>query len=375
VAPIIRVGDTGAAVRDLQRRLIRWALQATGAGGLPPPVDELLSDGVFGPVTTAAVRHFQRERGLAADGIVGPESWRALVEAGYALGDRLLWHSRIMMRGDDVRELQTRLNQLGFDAGAEDGIFGPLAHAVVEELQRNIGLEVDGVAGPGTIAALRRLHRDHHSGGIGVRAREREWLRRLSARGLSGARVLVDPSHGPDDPGHRGPGGANESEVAWQIATLLSARLSAQGAHATLARGPASTPTATERARLANELGVDLVVSIALNGLTSASARGASAYYFGSATFVSEAGMALAAAAQAAMIAAGWRPDCRIHPMTWGLLRETRMPAVVVEPGFLTSPADEARLTDPAAQDALAAALAGAVARFLAAAVPAPVPV
>src|SRR3712207_6890176 len=36
-----------------------------------------------------------------------------------------LFRSR-MMRGDDVRELQHRLNQLGFDAGAEDGIFGPL---------------------------------------------------------------------------------------------------------------------------------------------------------------------------------------------------------------------------------------------------------
>src|SRR3712207_9348100 len=97
-----------------------------------------------------------------------------------------LFRSR-MMRGDDVRELKHRLNQLGFDAGAEDGIFGPLARAAVEEFQRNTGLVVDGVAGPQTLAALRRLLRGHQSGGLAVRAREREWLRGLRGRTLSGA--------------------------------------------------------------------------------------------------------------------------------------------------------------------------------------------
>src|SRR5687767_12062364 len=190
---LIRLGDSGAPVVDVQRRL------AVSLG------TEVPMDGTFDERTHQAVRRFQRERHLPADGIVGPETWRALVESRYALGGRLLWHSRRMMRGDDVRELQHRLNQLGFDAGAEDGIFGPLARAAVEEFQRNTGLMVDGVAGPQTLAALRRLLRGHQSGGIGRRAREREWLRGLSGRTLSGARILVDPSHGPGDPGHIGP--------------------------------------------------------------------------------------------------------------------------------------------------------------------------
>lgn len=349
---LIRAGDVSPAVRDVQRRL----------AGLVDP--DLPVDGVFGPETIESVRRFQRDRGLAADGVVGPETWRTLVEAGYSLGDRLLWRTRVMLRGDDVRDLQHRLNQLGFDAGNEDGIFGPLAQAAVEDFQRNVGVEVDGVAGPKTVALLRRMRRAHQTGGAGVRARQRETLRRLSGRGLVGARVVVDPSHGPGDPGHLGPSGVPEAEVAWQIASRLAARLGARGADVLLARGPNNNPTPSDRARLANDQGAEVLLSIGLNALDTPAASGSAAYYFGDPNFVSESGCRLATLASAHMAGAGWVPDCRAHPMTWALLRETRMTAVIVEPGFITCPSDEARLLDPAAQEELAAALSDAVAAY-----------
>lgn len=351
-ATVISAGQTGPAVRDVQRRLGRLS---------PVPV---AADGHFGEETVRAVRAFQRDRGLRADGLVGPETWRALVEAGYSLGDRLLWHSASMMRGDDVRDLQHRLNQLGFDAGPEDGIFGPLARAAVEEFQRNMGLDVDGVAGPATLGALQRLLRSHQPGGVGIRAREREALRRLSRRGLTGARVLVDPSHGGQDPGHVGPGGATEADVTWQIARRLVGRLGAQGAQALLARGPRSNPSPSARAHLANDQGVDVVVSIAVAAHPTPRAEGAASYYFGAPHFTSEAGWRLARACQEHMVASGWEPDCHIHPVTWSIVRETRMPTVVIEPGFITTPAGEQRLADPGAQERLAGALVTAVESF-----------
>lgn len=353
---IIRRGDEGAAVRDVQERLARLVAPELGV------------DARFGEHTHAAVRRFQQERGLEADGIVGPETWRSLVEAGYRPGDRLLWHGRPMMRGDDVLELQHRLNRLGFDAGSEDGIFGPDTRLAVEEFQRNVGLDVDGVAGPATVEALRRLRRDHQSGGVAVRLREREWMRRLSTRGIVGARVLVDPAHGPGDPGHAGPSGLVEAHIAWATAHRLAARLSARGAQALLSRGPSTTPSASERARFANESGVDIVVSIAVNAHHTPVARGSSAYYFGTTRVISEGGRRLADLLQSALVADGWVPDGRTHPMTWAILRETRMPAVVVEPGFITSPHDEARLALPTTHDTLAGALTEAVAAFFEAA-------
>ncbi|MEX0660067.1 MAG: peptidoglycan-binding protein [Egibacteraceae bacterium] len=349
---LIRHGDASPAVEDVQRRL----------AAVDDPT--LRIDGVFGDATREAVQRFQRHRGLAADGVVGTETWRILVEAGYTLGDRLLWRTRIMMRGDDVRDLQHRLNQLGFDAGSEDGIFGPLAHAAVEDFQRNVGLEVDGVAGPATIDLLRRMRRDHQTSGAGIRAREREALRRLSGRGLVGARILVDPSHGPGDPGHVGPSGVTEADVSWQIASRLAARLGARGAQVTLARGPGNNPSQSARARLGNDQGAEVVLSIGVGAVGTPAAAGSAAYYFGAPHFVSEAGQRLAELASDHMVAAGWVPDCRVHPMTWALLRETRMTAIVVEPGFITNPVDEARLADPAAQERLAAALTESVAAY-----------
>ncbi len=53
-----------------------------------------------------------------------------------------------MLRGDDVGDLQRRLNALGFHAGREDAIFGPETASALREFQRNAGLNPDGIAGP-----------------------------------------------------------------------------------------------------------------------------------------------------------------------------------------------------------------------------------
>ena len=57
-------------------------------------------------------------------------------------------------RGDEVRKIQTRLKELGYDPGSVDGIFGEKTRKAVVAFQRDNGLSQDGIAGPKTLAAL-----------------------------------------------------------------------------------------------------------------------------------------------------------------------------------------------------------------------------
>jgi len=110
-------------------------------------------DGIKGPMTTNAVRRFQRRRGLVVDGIVGPQTLRALRPyARYRLGQRMVTDG---MRGWDVAALQFLIAWHGFPFGAIDGHFGTRTGAALFRYQRWRRIGADGVAGPVTIQALR----------------------------------------------------------------------------------------------------------------------------------------------------------------------------------------------------------------------------
>lgn len=57
-------------------------------------------------------------------------------------------------RGQEVREIQTRLKNWGYYSGSVDGIYGTQTVEAVKYFQRKNGLTVDGIAGPATLRAL-----------------------------------------------------------------------------------------------------------------------------------------------------------------------------------------------------------------------------
>jgi peptidoglycan hydrolase-like protein with peptidoglycan-binding domain len=135
--PTVRQGDTGNAVRRVQRALRRTANLS------------IVVDGIFGPATHAAVVEFQQGAGLVADGIVGPLTWAALPDGGPM---PLL---REGSTGPVVSSLQTILTNGADQWGGVtpqgiDGIFGPHTRASVEAFQRWGGVAVDGVVGDQT---------------------------------------------------------------------------------------------------------------------------------------------------------------------------------------------------------------------------------
>ncbi len=109
-------------------------------------------DGVLGPQTRAAVRGFQKRAGLPVDGVAGLRTRLKLGPLG-----RPLFGRRTIRRGNfgwDVSVLQFLLARWGVYVGPIDGYVGPETEAALRRWQRAAKLEVDGRAGPRTLAAL-----------------------------------------------------------------------------------------------------------------------------------------------------------------------------------------------------------------------------
>ncbi len=143
----IRQGDSGAAVEDVQQRLV--------IVGLMP---EEAVDGEFGSKTADAVRAFRSQVGLEDGDEIDEKTWSMLVDASYHMGDRTLYLRMPYFHGHDVLELQRALGALGFPSGREDGIFGAFTEDAVRKFQSNLGLPSDGIVGSYTFASIRNLH-------------------------------------------------------------------------------------------------------------------------------------------------------------------------------------------------------------------------
>jgi peptidoglycan hydrolase-like protein with peptidoglycan-binding domain len=139
--PTLREGSSGQAVRELQE-----ALKEIGH-------DPGSVDGQFGPQVEAAVRAFQQERGIPADGVVGPITWRNIDE--FAEFDEPTLQAG--STGLPVRRAQSRLTAAGFDTGGVDGVFGPRTVSGVKALQQSTGLTVDGIVGRNTWTKIDEL--------------------------------------------------------------------------------------------------------------------------------------------------------------------------------------------------------------------------
>ncbi len=125
--PVLGVGSQGPEVFALQ-----YLLRHHG--------QDIPADGLFGPVTEQAVKTFQSQRGLGVDGLVGGQTWPALVQ-GVVL--------QRGSSGDAVRAAQVLLlEKFGYaDIIVVDGLFGRGTEAVVKTFQADHGLTSDGMVG------------------------------------------------------------------------------------------------------------------------------------------------------------------------------------------------------------------------------------
>ncbi|WP_345802932.1 peptidoglycan-binding protein [Microbacterium sp. AZCO] len=178
-----------------------WSTVGEGAiGSLVEGIQYLLrarghsldADGVFGPVTRAAVTALQNAEGLPADGVVGPVTW-----------PRLVVPTSQGSTGDAVLAVQQfgLLQSPGDSPLVPDGAFGPATKEKVEFFQWSWGLTIDGVAGRETWSFLSTLQPGPRPWALVKQgaAQATNW-RVLAAQHLlraHGASIVADGAFGP----------------------------------------------------------------------------------------------------------------------------------------------------------------------------------
>jgi len=100
-------------------------------------------DGEFGPRTESALRAFQRQQGLADDGVVGGATMTALKKAGSASSDAHNLEMRIatgnpIQQGESGSHVRGMQRLLGMGPAGQTGVFGPTTRAAVEDAQRRL---------------------------------------------------------------------------------------------------------------------------------------------------------------------------------------------------------------------------------------------
>lgn len=119
--------------------------------------EKLNCDGIWGSKTEAALKDFQRDHNLTADGVCGELTWPALLgEAEQEELPEYVFFRNMSYgdRGEDVRQLQAMLNEQSFYAGELNGVFESKTKNAVRAAQHKHHLTKDGIAGRKTITAL-----------------------------------------------------------------------------------------------------------------------------------------------------------------------------------------------------------------------------
>lgn len=181
---------------------------------------------------------------------------------------------------------------------------------------------------------------------------------------LSNKVIVVDPGHGGIDPGAKGTTGLEEKEITLAVAKKLKTLLSQAGAVVVMTRETDTDLSDPElsgytvrkrqdlkrRAQIANDKKANVYIAIHGNSFPQSQYRGAQVFYQRG----SEPSKLLADSIQAEFIETLKNTDRVAKEDTFITIRETNMPAVISEIGFLSNPQEEKLLKDPAYQDKIA---------------------
>ncbi|MGP1383272.1 MAG: N-acetylmuramoyl-L-alanine amidase [Thainema sp.] len=172
--------------------------------------------------------------------------------------------------------------------------------------------------------------------------------------------VVIDPGHGGRDPGAVGIGGLQEKDVIFPIAREVAALLEQQGVQVIMTRTDDREIDLEPRVQIAERANASLFVSIHANAisLSRPDVNGLETYYYSS-------GQRLAQVIHNAILQNVAIQDRGVRQARFYVLRNTSMPAILIETGFVTGAEDSRRLADPTQQRVMAAAITQGILQYI----------
>ena len=168
-------------------------------------------------------------------------------------------------------------------------------------------------------------------------------------------KIVLDAGHGGDQPGCVIKG-ATEKDITMSIVLLLQEKLESEGAAVVLTRSTDRDVSLLDRAEIANNAGANYFISIHCNSYEEdSSVKGFECYYYQSAEGENLAESITSSAENHSI------STRKVNEESYAVLRETAIPAVLIEVGFLTNTDERGKLLSPEYQELLVEAIAGGI--------------
>lgn len=338
-------GQSHREIRTLKQNLLVLGF------GDPNSIHWTNPDSYFGAGTANALRDLQRSYGIRVSGVLDPITISTIETA---LQDTM----RLGQISNEIRKLKSDLLLLGYGDPLSvhwlnpDSYFGPGLDGEIRKFQLNNNLPINGIVGVHTLAKIQEA---------------------LANRKPV---IYLDPGHGSSDRGAYY-GGIAERDINLQVSNKVAVHLKNAGYNVIMSRDSKensySSNSRTDlfsRAEKANELGVDIFVSVHHNAMPwNSGVAGIETYYYGvEASYPPLPGnkdshndpariassRILANSIHKELINSTNAKDRGVRQGAYVVVRETKMPAVLLELGYMSNSNELKKLTSDSYQDTLA---------------------
>lgn len=177
-----------------------------------------------------------------------------------------------------------------------------------------------------------------------------------------GIQVVIDPGHGGTDPGAVA-NGSKEKEINLQVAQKVAKNLQKKGIEVIMTRNKDEYLGLVERANVGTENKATIFVSLHCNSAENTTATGIETYYYINTD--NEYDENLATCIQKEVIKATGAKDRGVKSANFSVLRNSVIPAALVEMGFISNPSESENISDSAYQNKIAQGVTNGIIRFL----------